>query len=697
MSQYNYIDFYLDVNGNIEESNLSQITQHSTNTIVRVLSEGLNVDSVFFSFKQVDGTALPKKLALLQPSLLEGYKVWQYRLTESDTALANPSPSPFKLTISLKKDDITNQLPEQTLTIVRSLQSAIVIPDASSIDGISDGFNAISEEVLRLDGMRDIGIENIVDNGDGTITIEYGDNELRTSNLTGPQGPVGPTGADGADGANAVLPTNLNNFNIGTATGTGYSFKNPDGSWVLLNLDADLTFIAGLNGTGFLKRTGVNTWALDTNEYISSLSVSAPLTISGTGNSRTIAINAVSQTNAGVMGISDKIKLDGIATNANNYVHPTFTAVSIDTDGFEVLDTLTTNTDGHVTTATKRALPTITVAKGGTGLTTLPINEVLLGNGTNVINTRTVSDSTSAGALTQSTNFVTERDVYYGLPTINGDHTYTSATTLFAPTSAGIAGYTLKSAGVGDPFWDIANNHTHGVITSNGFTTEGVANRVLTTTTSGQITTRDIVDSTIPLALSVGTGLVTERDVYYAQSWVNNQRQSSDISRDIWAPTTGGTSGQILKSNGTSAPSWIDAPGLVQFGLNTTHIRTLTGAATDMIGSDTGHPFTINVGAYKGILFKFCRRFGISPNFTWICDYAVVPNNPNDSGINISFDVNDSIILTSSKELRRGDLQTFNQTFATIVRTSTSNTSLSLTARMSYCNNEDEIRIYGIS
>lgn len=64
-----------------------------------------------------------------------------------------------------------------------------------------------------------------------------------------------------------------------------------------------------------------------------------------------------------------------------------------------------------------------------------------------------VTDSSSASAIGTGTSVPTERDIYYGLPTINGVHNYTSSTTLFAPTSAGTSGYILKSNGSGAPTW----------------------------------------------------------------------------------------------------------------------------------------------------------------------------------------------------------------------------------------------------
>ena len=73
-----------------------------------------------------------------------------------------------------------------------------------------------------------------------------------------------------------------------------------------------------------------------------------------------------------------------------------------------------------------------------------------------------VTDSTSASAISTGTNLVTERDVYYGLPTINGSHSYTSGTNIYAPTSAGTSDYVLKSSGSGAPTWMAQSSITAG-------------------------------------------------------------------------------------------------------------------------------------------------------------------------------------------------------------------------------------------
>lgn len=71
-----------------------------------------------------------------------------------------------------------------------------------------------------------------------------------------------------------------------------------------------------------------------------------------------------------------------------------------------------------------------------------------------------VFDKSSATTVGSSgTNLVTERAVYYALPTINGAHTYTSDTTLFAPTTAGTSGQILVSNGSGAPGWETTENY----------------------------------------------------------------------------------------------------------------------------------------------------------------------------------------------------------------------------------------------
>jgi len=68
----------------------------------------------------------------------------------------------------------------------------------------------------------------------------------------------------------------------------------------------------------------------------------AAITVSGTVDGRDLSV--------------DGTKLDGIAAQANKYVHPTYTSRSINTSGASVLDEFTSDVAGHVTNITTRTL-----------------------------------------------------------------------------------------------------------------------------------------------------------------------------------------------------------------------------------------------------------------------------------------------------------------------------------------------------
>ena len=73
-----------------------------------------------------------------------------------------------------------------------------------------------------------------------------------------------------------------------------------------------------------------------------------------------------------------------------------------------------------------------------------------------------IADSSSASAISTGTNVTTERDVYYGLPTINGAHNYTSATNYYVATTKGTSGQVLFSNGGNEPYWGTVNAAAQG-------------------------------------------------------------------------------------------------------------------------------------------------------------------------------------------------------------------------------------------
>jgi hypothetical protein len=85
------------------------------------------------------------------------------------------------------------------------------------------------------------------------------------------------------------LITDQNRIAIGTGSNSYEVFAK---SSEIQALDADLTAISGLTGTGFLKRTGTDTWALDTNTYLTALTDTlATVTARGATTSTAVTLN----------------------------------------------------------------------------------------------------------------------------------------------------------------------------------------------------------------------------------------------------------------------------------------------------------------------------------------------------------------------------------------------------------------------
>lgn len=146
--------------------------------------------------------------------------------------------------------------------------------------------------------------------------------------------------------------------------------------------------------------TAMRTWsAADLNAWVNG-KISSYLTVVnlalGTRTSTTMPITnsagtgvtlpVVTTTLAGLMSAADKTKLDGIATGANNYVHPTLNPGAHPfstelTSGLQVLSQIVVNTEGHVTTIK------------GRNLTAADLAAVLINNAINNGTTQTWSSS----------------------------------------------------------------------------------------------------------------------------------------------------------------------------------------------------------------------------------------------------------------------------------------------------------------
>jgi hypothetical protein len=169
--------------------------------------------------------------------------------------------------------------------------------------------------------------------------------------------------------------TNAGTITSDTAIASGQKLVLVNGS----NQVVRSALAIGTSTTTFLTEAG--TWAtpagtyahptqtaIDVNAVDNGINVIDRVQVNTLGHVTGVSTRDLSNATtsaAGVMSAADKTKLDGIATSANNYTHPAYTARTIDTDGVEVLDTFTSDSIGSVTAITKRTLPNASTSLPG--------------------------------------------------------------------------------------------------------------------------------------------------------------------------------------------------------------------------------------------------------------------------------------------------------------------------------------------
>lgn len=164
------------------------------------------------------------------------------------------------------------------------------------------------------------------------------------------------------------LITDENRIAVGTGSNSFVDFAK---SSEVQALDADLTAISGLTGTGFLKRTGTNTWTLDTNTYLTA-EADTLSTVVGRGASTTTAItlsggvtiNAAGSTNgaifAGSTSGTTKVVASAVAGSTTITLPGTTGTVALTSD-------LPTVNNGTLTLSVGAAGATNTTFTVGTG------------------------------------------------------------------------------------------------------------------------------------------------------------------------------------------------------------------------------------------------------------------------------------------------------------------------------------------
>ena len=204
-------------------TNLEIVNQYSNNSIVRIIGPlDIDFDEISLSIVQVNGVALAKKYLLLEPAAMEGYKVYTYRLTQTDTAIANPELSNMKFTFTAKKDAYIATSNIHNVSIARTNIAQITIPEDSSLSGFVEKINDLSDTVdnLQVNVSQEYYKTDLASTYNRTFTSTTGDMVPLTRGTTpryiqvqdlasslaivGPQGPGGEDGLDGAPGASGV-------------------------------------------------------------------------------------------------------------------------------------------------------------------------------------------------------------------------------------------------------------------------------------------------------------------------------------------------------------------------------------------------------------------------------------------------------------------------------------------------------------
>ena len=285
------------------------------------------------------------------------------------------------------------------------------------------------------------------------------------------------------------------------------------------------------------------------------------------------------------------------ADNNTVYTHPTYTArtgkpTANQTPAFggtATVSQITSDGTGHVTAATDR---TITIPS-------------------------TLSNGTGTAGLIKTSSTVTSNSGYTACPVISGVPYYKDTNTTYtlpAATSSALGGVIVGSnitnssgtisltkanvtaaLGYTPPTSDTNTTYTFASGDSNGqikVTPSGGTAQNVSVTGLAAAAYKAVADSTSASAISTGTNLVTERDVYYGLPKINNSN-SYTRSTTIYAPTAGGASGYVLVGAGTTtAPTWktLANAGIAASGHNhdSTYLPLSGGTLTGNLIMDSG-------------------------------------------------------------------------------------------------------------
>ena len=279
----------------------------------------------------------------------------------------------------------------------------------------------------------------------------------------------------------------------------------------------------------------------------------------------------------------------------------------------------TTTGNGNAVTDISVSGHTITLTKGTTFLTShqdisgKQDKVAKLGSSTKPLYT------SAAGTFSECSTYAGGTNV-----TLNGSNKSGSTASFYAPTVAGTSGQYLVSGGSGTaPSWSTLSSYAGGTaVTLNGTSKAASTASFYAPTgggTSGYLLVaggsstapswKTIADagvqakvgalgSTTKPVYTSAAGTFAECSAYAGGTAVTlNGTNKAASTASLYAPTTAGTSGQILTSNGSGAPSWANKPSYayteISYPVNTTTANGLYTGNITIDGTKPLHVITI--------------------------------------------------------------------------------------------------------
>lgn len=429
-----------------------------------------------------------------------------------------------------------------------------------------------------------------------------------------------------------------------TATGTGKLLQADGTNWVATTA----TYPGTATGTGTILRADGTNWAASTATYPNT---TAAGTVLSSGSANTVSATAtptlgVAGTTAGTLALSGVTS--GVVTiqtaaaagtwsftlptsgGTNGYILTTDgsgvaswtnpTAIGIDLD---VGSTAITNgTNGRVLYDNNGVLgeySSVPVSFGGTGQTTLTVHGVLIGNTTSGINATTAGTQyqvlQSGGASADPTwSTATYPSTATGTGTIlRADGTNWAATTATYPNTTTINRILYSSA----------NNTISEITTGNG----------------GLLNTNSTGVPSITATPTLGVQSTTQGSLTFANTAAGAypvKVQSSNSTSAAWTltlPTTAGSSGQALITDGSGNASWGPAGSSITDDTSTNATEyplfsnVTTGSPSTVYVSSTKYTYNPSTGTLS--VFAVSATNGIYLNAMTINDDFTVPTNYN--------------------------------------------------------------------